>query len=67
VLRTDPVDVDEWSHRLAAALGEYADEHAEAAEAAQVHRQRPVRRRQREHGGRSGGRDARAVATVRLQ
>jgi hypothetical protein len=32
VLRTDPVDLDEWSQRLAVALGEYADEHAEAAE-----------------------------------
>ncbi len=32
VLRTEAVDLDEWSHRLAAALGEYADDHAEAAE-----------------------------------
>ena len=33
VLRTELVDLDEWSDRLAAALGEYAEDHAEAAEA----------------------------------
>jgi hypothetical protein len=32
-LRTETVDLDEWSHRLAAALGGYADRHAGAAEA----------------------------------
>ncbi len=32
-LRTETVDLDEWSHRLAAALGAYADRHAGAAEA----------------------------------
>jgi hypothetical protein len=32
-LRTDTVGLDEWSHRLAAALGAYADRHAGAAEA----------------------------------
>lgn len=31
-LRTETVDLDEWSHRLAAALGAYADRHAGAAE-----------------------------------
>ena len=32
-LRTETVSLDEWSHRLAAALGAYADRHAGAAEA----------------------------------
>jgi hypothetical protein len=32
-LRTDTVGLDEWSHRLAAALGAYAERHAGAAEA----------------------------------
>jgi hypothetical protein len=32
-LRTETVDLDEWSHRLAAALGAYADRHSGAAEA----------------------------------
>ena len=32
-LRTETVGLDEWSHRLAAALGAYADRHAGAAEA----------------------------------
>ena len=32
-LRTETVDLDEWSHRLAAALVAYADRHAGAAEA----------------------------------
>ena len=32
-LRTETVDLDEWSHRLAAALGAYADRHAGAADA----------------------------------
>lgn len=32
-LRTETVDLDEWSHRLASALGGYADRHAGAAEA----------------------------------
>jgi hypothetical protein len=32
-LRTETVTLDEWSHRLAAALGAYAERHAGAAEA----------------------------------
>jgi hypothetical protein len=32
-LRTETVGLDEWSHRLAAALGAYADRHAGTAEA----------------------------------